>query len=323
MFFLLLASALLVNSSDEGTTITVTNLGKYPGYSGDLDVSGNVALTFYDSKTVVVDYDLIGVEHDCHTAGDAANSCGIHIHTGTSCSDPSKIGGHYFEGTTDVWASVVYQTNIPHLWPFGDEAKGSTEEVAYGKTVEETVGYLLVVHDHSGARVTCNFIGEVHRITNVGVYPPSDLANTYYEPNITGNATIVFGALSARIIYDLHGVQPQCKEVPSVANACGIHIHEGEDCNNADQPGGHYYNKDTYPTEDPWAHIDYYPDENGDAYGAVTAIYGENAADTIGRVLVVHAADGSRITCAKILRIRGSETHKIVQKERNQSRRRV
>ena len=55
-------------------------------------------------------YALTGVDTDCASGGNTSikNSCGIHIHVGTSCA--GNTGAHYYTGavTTDPWLYVSY-----------------------------------------------------------------------------------------------------------------------------------------------------------------------------------------------------------------------
>ena len=54
-------------------------------------------------------YSLTGVDPLCvNGAGEAGNSCGVHIHVGSSCA--SDAGGHYYTGivTSDPWTNVGY-----------------------------------------------------------------------------------------------------------------------------------------------------------------------------------------------------------------------
>ena len=60
---------------------------RYPGYTGGLDVSGSVVVEDLGGK-VQLTYDLSGLE--ISTEG------GLHIHTGTSCTDSAAVGGHLY-----------------------------------------------------------------------------------------------------------------------------------------------------------------------------------------------------------------------------------
>ena len=89
------------------------------------------------------------------------------------------------------------------------------------------------------------------------------------------------------------------------AASFGVHIHEGTSCESHDIVGGHYYGGES----DPWtavtnAMMPYSLD------GSVTyeymftpeevAEYGYNNGGTVGHVVVVHDATGSRIGCGEL-----------------------
>merc|ERR1712025_728558 len=106
-----------------------------------------------NEMNVAFKWALSGLEKDCATAQDAPNACGIHIHTGTTCSDASAVGGHFYDDSlaSDPWATVVYTT---------ESASGGT---AHGKGVVDIGGgdirgRAFVVHDATGGRVGCGLI---------------------------------------------------------------------------------------------------------------------------------------------------------------------
>ena len=68
----------------------------YPGYEGPLSLKGRMLLRFDDaSGNMTLAHELQGVERACADGGDAAvaNSCGVHIHEGTSCDGPDLVVG--------------------------------------------------------------------------------------------------------------------------------------------------------------------------------------------------------------------------------------
>jgi hypothetical protein len=89
---------------------------------------------------------------------------------------------------------------------------------------------------------------------------------------------------------ELHGLEPN--------SAGGVHIHEGGYCAVA---GGHYW---TDGVEDAWATSSWTSDMNGFAFlGANTSIaYGGLAQrTTVGRVVVVHDSNKTRVACGLIV----------------------
>merc|ERR1711998_366125 len=97
-------------------------LGPYPGYAGDLDVTGEVDAYLSKTGNAYVTYTLAGLEDACKTTPDGvANACGIHIHEGKSCDDADAVGGHYYSTDSDPWGSLGYSTK------FGGRARGSVK----------------------------------------------------------------------------------------------------------------------------------------------------------------------------------------------------
>jgi len=100
----------------------------------------------------------------------------------------------------------------------------------------------------------------------------------------------------AEVWFNLAGLEAEsCKTAPEgVANACGIHIHEGGTCSDAAQVGGHYYEGDT----DPWLAVTYSSKKYGKAKGEIGSISIGNSLDISGRAMVVHDSTGARVACA-------------------------
>merc|ERR1712031_120834 len=96
-------------------TVRDTNLEPYPGYSGDLSVTGTVGAYLYNNDAYVW-YNIAGVEADCAAVPEGvANACGIHIHEGKTCDDADSVGGHYYDGdaiSSDPWSPVGYHTGF-------------------------------------------------------------------------------------------------------------------------------------------------------------------------------------------------------------------
>merc|ERR1712032_709528 len=110
-----------------------------------------------------------------------------------------------------------------------------------------------------------------------------------------GNAYLAESG-NAYVTYNLKGLEDACKTTPQgVANACGIHIHEGNTCDDADSVGGHYYATDS----DPWGVLGYNTMNGGRAFGSVKAAIGQGE-DIAGRAIVVHDSTGGRVACALI-----------------------
>lgn len=118
-------------------------LEAYPGYAGDLDVSGKVKVEFALDRTFSVSWNLMGVRAGC-------TDCGIHVHEGTTCDNS---GGHWWipSKMVDLWTAVggaVYNA----------DGKGKAKGYYYlssGHSAGAFVDHAVVVHDQDGTRVAC------------------------------------------------------------------------------------------------------------------------------------------------------------------------
>jgi Cu/Zn superoxide dismutase len=240
-------------------------------------------------------YNIAGLEADCATAPEGvSNACGIHIHEGMTCDDADSVGGHYYDGDSiseDPWAPVTYQASADGT------SKGKTQaSIGAGQDIN---GRAIVVHDKTGARVACALIeGKMEELVvgqgiELGPYPgyTGDL-------KVTGDVNAYLAKSgNAYVTYNLKGLEDACKTTPEgVSNACGIHIHEGMTCDDADAVGGHYYDADSVEA-DPWSPVGYVTRFGGRADGSVKAAIGQGQ-DIAGRAIVVHDSTGGRVACA-------------------------
>jgi len=227
---------------------------------------------------------------ECIESGpsEAGNSCGIHIHAGDSCIDGSLVGGHYYDDTaltSDPWANAAYTTTT--------DSTGLTVE--YGYDWDATEGRAFVLHDRTGARVTCVLIGkteDVVTITSMGTYPGSDLTTP------TGTVTLGFVDTKVSIAYELSDVDGACTSVGSSANSCGIHIHSGDSCATNEDVGGHYYAPTSDP--DPWTNAVFVVTSGTDATGTLQVEFGQTYTNSMGKAFVVHDSNGARASCNRI-----------------------
>ena len=134
-------------------TWAAENFVNYFNYTGELVARGTVSVSQED-ETQTVSYKLTGVDPACKTgAGDAANSCGVHIHAEPTCT--ADAGGHYFTGavTEDPWKTIGYTAT-------GEGAREASGEVTVttGALSAELEGRAFVIHDFTGARIACGIL---------------------------------------------------------------------------------------------------------------------------------------------------------------------
>jgi len=132
---------------------------KYPAYEGIYNPKLDASMHYTD-KAVTISYNLTGVPCECSQMGTAANSCGLHIHEGTTCANSMQVGGHWYDNrtmTADPWAIAPYiaqkcsEVAEPSM---GTTASGSLT-VRYDNDYATTIMRVLVVHDYMGARIGC------------------------------------------------------------------------------------------------------------------------------------------------------------------------
>jgi hypothetical protein len=142
----------------------------YVGPNGDLFVSGSVRAT--ESKGMIHQmwYDLEGVDSLCNRGPDSSisNSCGIHIHKGTSCT--SDALGHLYNPVggleTDPWG-VGHYTSVPPLGPvYRDPPMAKLEYTAKswftvphtGLSAADIMGKTVIIHGKDGGRIACGIL---------------------------------------------------------------------------------------------------------------------------------------------------------------------
>jgi len=104
---------------------------------------------------VVVVHDDAGARVACGVLGVASG--GVHIHSGTSCSDAAAVGGHYWNktavGEADPW-TTTYKS--------GTATSAGTASVKTGYTFQGNVNHAVVVHSAAdGSRIGCGVLNVV------------------------------------------------------------------------------------------------------------------------------------------------------------------
>lgn len=275
---------------------------KYPGYTGSLTVAGGLGIGQTGDKTLLLAYRLSGTDVACNgTDNGKANTCGVHVHSGTSCDKHEDVGGHYYVGGSDPWGAAQYQASS------SGEAMLTNQFVSAGTTLAQNKGKAFVVHDADGVRIACGILVEDTVTTGTA----SKYAEKYSKyPGYTG-ALVVAGSVvikqndfpystpvgkATTLEFSLTGVDKECKKGAdlSKANACGIHVHVGP-CTEA---GGHYFDVQN----DPWGQVMYFADSAGKTGASITSLIetGTTTASLANRSIVVHDLTGARVGCSDI-----------------------
>jgi len=262
---------------------------KYYNYAGGLAVTGSVKPVVTDGVTQTFAYSLAGVDAACaNGAGSAANSCGVHIHAGKTCT--ADAGGHYYTGTvtSDPWTSIAYTAA-------SDGTSVGVVEVTTGGTGVDVEGRAMVIHDYSGARVACALLVTIPETAPMATASFAPYPNYQGELRVAGAIRpLMTEGVTQTFAYALDGVDPACSSGPgSAANSCGLHIHSGKSCADA---GGHYFAGTV--TADPWVSVSYTSIGNGTTAGVERVMTGGAGVDVAGRAVVIHGHGGERIACA-------------------------
>lgn len=143
------------NYDTPGIEACVT-LKKYPGYLGNIDVSGKVCLQ-ESGVGFVYDYNFRNLP--------SREEGGWHVHSGTSCENSE---GHFFDGLdVDPWKTTKWVSNR-----FG--VSKSRTDMRF--TPLNVLGRTIVVHAPDGTRIACGEIpGEPHQHTKPPTMSPTRL----------------------------------------------------------------------------------------------------------------------------------------------------
>ena len=125
------------------------DMGRYPGFDGSLAVSGTVTVAYRMDDTFLFKYDLEGVEADCET-------CGVHIHAGTSCATHEQVMGHGWNSAVvqDLWTTAGGAT-----YQGDDDGRAEGHfNLFNGMDYGRNLAHAVVVHAKNGTRVGCGLL---------------------------------------------------------------------------------------------------------------------------------------------------------------------
>ena len=130
----------------------LAELRTYPGYTGDLHITGDLAVSSGDGGLRVVGW-MAGLE--------PSTSGGWHIHAGTSCDE---AGEHLLVEGVDVWCSSG--NGCSSKWASDLEGMGHVDALLLAFPLP-AVGHTLVVHSANGTRVACGAIFPFGTVDNM------------------------------------------------------------------------------------------------------------------------------------------------------------
>lgn len=105
-----------------------------------------------------------------------------------------------------------------------------------------------------------------------------------------------------RINLTITGLDSICS--PTDTGGCGIHIHEGFNCDTSDEVMGHYWNQiNEESLLDPWLTTTYSTNEVGTADGSIWMLGGNgySVEENNGHAIVVHDRNGKKVGCGVLM----------------------
>jgi len=262
---------------------------EFPFYKGDLDVStSRVVIKFDEEDNMEFKFNLRGAEKECV-------GCGLHVHSGTSCED---IKDHFYsDGVENPWPTNLYSSN------HHGKAKGSNVvSNGNGYGADDNEGHAVVIHGSDGTPYGCGILTKSREAAKSCPKGKEDLETciqTY--PGYEGDLHHVAGKIKTsfkgpralkrsthqRFRHNLKNADTDCED-------CGIHIHSGNSCEDETAIGGHFYN----PSKaNPWASVVYNTSSTGEGSGVSWLDNGYDSFHNNGKVVVLHAKDGTRYGC--------------------------
>ena len=252
---------------------SVVFLGAYPGYAGNLSVTG----------TLKVSSTAGGIALEGIVAGlEPSATGGMHVHAGFTCDDAESVGGHYYDGlAADPWgANTTYDSDgagvaFPSMAVAAFSLSGPTRPVD---------GRAVVVHAADGTRVACGLLTPTSgEFAELGAYPGSS------NGTASGLVLVEDSPTGVALRGTLAGLAP---------GTGGFHVHGGYTCDDAAGVFGHYYEG----ADDPWAATTATADASGAATVALdVAGYSLRGVMPVAyRALVAHDSEGTRVGCGVV-----------------------
>lgn len=109
-------------------------------------MTGSVTVSVYPTH-LDVSWNLSGADTGC------TDGCGLHIHTGYSCSDHTLVGGHYYLSDVDEWNDLKYYVDAEG----NSIGSGSVDVGIYSWDMLSNRAF--VIHDsNSATRASCSLM---------------------------------------------------------------------------------------------------------------------------------------------------------------------
>jgi len=190
---LIIISLIALTAGQSTGILPLGNFVADPGYTGPLNVSGRAVLA-QNGDNVVISFSLSGVDPSCHTPKQTPYSCGIVLMSGFSCR---QVGNAYFGTPQNPWENSSY------IFDHQTNKSSGNVSVAYGHSIEETMGRVLVLYDSKGQRISCSQLPDLTDELNLGQLSRYPGYNGSLAPS--GQVELNFRATSVQIAFILGG----------------------------------------------------------------------------------------------------------------------
>lgn len=273
--------------------LKVASFMPYFSYDGALRVRGLMRIREPLQGNQIVDFDLMGIDPECKsTLPQVPNACGIHVHSATACV--GDAGDHLWNrGAVDYdpWQTVRYTTYLGGS--FG------SFRLYTGMTNTELSNHVVVVHDHSGVRISCaELVSPVRLVVKpLWLYPGymgalrirGEIEISQQGDGMEAEQVLRYKLSNLDSDYHRYGVIHGDFDF-------GMHIHHGMECSG--RIGDRLWNNNVLEA-DPWPPVKYY--SNGEnATGSVSVTTGLRNMELADRVIILYDSRGYRASCGKL-----------------------
>ena len=258
------------------------NIMVHPDYTGELDPSGTVSISFDDDDHFLITTQVQGLEEKCEF-------CSVKVYSGGSCFDaigPSEL---------PFWNNQTVRNN-PWEHVHYNSVGGTTHSAVATNTghgPEGMEGHVVILDDSQGQHIACGILERDTTPRKVQTLYAT-LANLprYTMTQVGGIASLQFFEDDTFIFnFQFQGLPPLCSH-------CQLSLQDGTTCE-PDEIGSHHFDHEELE-RDPWvAGRGAYYNSDGRGYGhrSFFLYNGHGYSENKGHVLLLKSADGTRIAC--------------------------
>jgi len=266
-------------SEKPAASTLVATVESSTGAIGSTAPIGTASIHCNPNGSFLFQLDMENLDPLCTTT----DQCSVSIQDGTDCASTG----------TDLglnWSTGLYYT-------YGEGSTSSAFTINTSVDFSDNEGKVVVVKDSTNSPTACGILNpppmKKELKASIGLYPGYEPAAG--DPNPSGTVTVSFrDDDSFEFAYDLEGLMPNCQ-------GCGIHIHAGQSCTDADLVLGHGWNQ--YVVSDLWTAAGgayYNSDDAGRSDSSFNLYTGFGYEENRHHAVVVHTGNGARVGCGRL-----------------------